>query len=104
MAAVLTLPPGFPPDYYRPPRLVRGLPRVAFLTPMQVNVLDSICEGKSNRMIAKDWGVSEDTIKTHVKGILGRMRARDRLHAACLVYSGEVVVYDGHRIISVGED
>jgi DNA-binding NarL/FixJ family response regulator len=69
-----------------------GAPRVVELSPMLVNVLDSLCEGKSNKQVKDDWGISEDTVKTHIKRLLRALDARDRLHAAVLVWSGAVEI------------
>lgn len=69
-----------------------GDPVVVALPPMLVNVLDSLCEGKSNRGIGKDWGISEDTVKTHLKRLYCKLGARDRVHAVAMVFSGAVDV------------
>jgi len=74
------------------PELFRGRPLQVLLTRMERNVLESLCEGKSNRMIAADWGLSEDTIKSHVKNLMAKLGARDRTHAVSLVWSGVCVV------------
>lgn len=69
---------------WSPPQL-RDTPRLVALSPMLVNVLDSLCEGKGNRAIAADWGISEDTVKTHIKRLLAKIGARDRTHIVALV-------------------
>ena len=69
-----------------------GDPVLVDLSPMLVNVLESLCEGKSNQMIADDWGVSEDTVKTHLKRLYVRLGARDRVHAVSLVFTRAVDV------------
>lgn len=74
------------------PTPFNGDPTVVPLPPMLVNVLDSLCEGKTNRAIGTDWGITEDTVKTHIKRLLRRIGARDRLHAVILVLSGAVEV------------
>lgn len=74
-----------PPQHDGPPRNVQ-------LPTMLANVLESLCEGKSNRQIATDWGISEDTVKTHMRRLFRKIGARDRLHAAVLVYNGELQV------------
>lgn len=62
------------------------------LPPMLVNVLESLCEGKPNAEIARDWGISVDTVKTHLKRLFGKIGARDRAHAVALVMSGTVEI------------
>jgi DNA-binding NarL/FixJ family response regulator len=74
------------------PELFRGVSLQVLLTRMERNVLESLCEGKSNRMIAKDWGLSEDTIKSHLRNLMAKIGARDRTHLVALVYSSVVVV------------
>lgn len=69
-----------------------GRPRIVALSPMLVNVLDSLCEGKPNAAIAEDWGISEDTVKTHLKRLFRALGARDRVHAVVLVLAAAVDV------------
>ena len=56
------------------------------LTPRQEEVLRGVAEGKSNLEIAKALFVSEGTVKAHVKAILQKLGARDRIHAVILAY------------------
>lgn len=65
---------------------------VVYLTPAQKRILESLLEGKSNALIAKDWGMAENTVKHHLKEILRKLGARDRLHAATLVLRGRVKI------------
>jgi len=37
--------------------------------------------GNSRKLIAAQLGISEETAKAHVKGILSKLGARDRTHA-----------------------
>lgn len=66
--------------------------RTAVVSPMLANVLESLCEGKSNKEIGTDWGICEDTVKTHLRRLFPKLGARDRLHAVILVLSGAVDV------------
>lgn len=50
------------------------------LTPQQVTILKMICAGKTNHQIAKELGLKEDTIKTHVKNIMSRLKLRRSFH------------------------
>ena len=74
------------------PALFRGIPLQVVLTRMERNVLESLCEGKSNRQIGADWGIAEDTVKSHVRNMMAKIGAQDRTHAASLVWSGAVAV------------
>lgn len=77
------------------PALFRGIPLQVVLTRMERNVLESLCEGKSNRQIGADWGIAEDTVKSHIRNAMAKVGAQDRTHAASLLWSGAVVVKVG---------
>lgn len=77
------------------PEMFSGSPRIVRITPMQAHVLESLCEGKSNRMIARDWGISEDTAKSHLRALIKNTGARDRTHLVSQLYSKALVVWTG---------
>lgn len=52
------------------------------LTPSEERILQSIVGGKSNKQIAFDLNVSENTVKTHVKNIFEKLNVSDRTSAA----------------------
>lgn len=52
------------------------------LTPRELEVLQLLAEGLSNRGIAHRLGVSEHTVKFHVNSILGKLNAQSRTEAA----------------------
>ena len=54
------------------------------LSPRQVVILRRIAEGRENKQIAYDMGITENTVKTHVKEIFYRLEAKDRAHAVAL--------------------
>ncbi|NJM32831.1 MAG: response regulator transcription factor, partial [Limnobacter sp.] len=58
--------------------------RMARITERQVSVLHRIAKGESNHEIAQNLGLSPETVKTHVRSILARLNARNRLEAAML--------------------
>ena len=51
------------------------------LTPREEEVLTLLARGERNRDIADILGISEETVKGHVKNILGKLGVRDRAHA-----------------------
>jgi DNA-binding NarL/FixJ family response regulator len=51
------------------------------LTSREIDVLRHVIEGNRNRDIAERLFVSEHTVKTHLKHILGKLGASDRTHA-----------------------
>jgi DNA-binding NarL/FixJ family response regulator len=52
------------------------------LTPREMDVLEQIVAGKSNKEIADELGVSEATVKTHINSLLGKLGVTDRTQAA----------------------
>lgn len=52
------------------------------LTPTESRILQHIVDGKANKEIAFELGVSENTVKTHVKNIFDKIGVSDRTSAA----------------------
>ena len=51
------------------------------LTPRQIEVLEKVAEGKSNKIIAYELGLSEGTVKLHVTAILKMLNVNNRTGA-----------------------
>jgi DNA-binding NarL/FixJ family response regulator len=77
-------------DLYRwqPPPVTEV--RQVIVTARQADVLNGICAGYSNRRTGHVLGITEDTVKSHVRDLLNALGARDRCHAAVLATSGAV--------------
>jgi DNA-binding NarL/FixJ family response regulator len=54
------------------------------LTPREIEVLEQVAAGNSNRIIAVRLEISEDTVKSHVRSILDKLGANDRTHAVTI--------------------
>jgi len=54
------------------------------LTPAEVDVLRLIAAGNTNKQIADQLSITEDTVKWRVKNILSKLGAHDRTHAAMI--------------------
>jgi DNA-binding NarL/FixJ family response regulator len=54
------------------------------LTPREIQVLSLVAAGNSNKLIASQLRINEETAKTHVKSILAKLDANDRTHAVIL--------------------
>lgn len=54
------------------------------LTEREIQVLEGIASGLSNREIGDDLGIAEATVKSHVNGILAKLSAKDRTDAAMI--------------------
>ena len=51
------------------------------LTPREREVLDRLAAGQSNRAISQSLGISENTVKNHVRKILEKLQATSRVDA-----------------------
>lgn len=51
------------------------------LSPRELEVLNIVKEGKNNKAIALELGVTESTIKSHIKNILLKLNVNDRTQA-----------------------
>jgi DNA-binding NarL/FixJ family response regulator len=74
-----TAPPGTPPEGFES------------LTPREVEVLTLMAHGLANGEIAQELVLSQETVKTHVKRILSKLRARDRVQGVVLAYEAGLV-------------
>lgn len=54
------------------------------LTPREQEILSHIAEGESNKVIAKHLGISDGTVKLHVKAILRKLGVHSRVEAAVI--------------------
>lgn len=57
---------------------------IAPLTHREIQILNCIAQGNTNKEIAYKLGTSEQTIKSHVSAILRKLNANDRAHAVAL--------------------
>jgi len=59
-------------------------PELADLTPREHEILCLLAEGQSNKVIARNLGISDGTVKLHVKSILRKLQVRSRVEAAVI--------------------
>ena len=64
------------------PHAARAQPLVDPLSPRELEVLQELADGLSNREIASRLYLSEGTVKNHVTNVLAKLGVRDRTQAA----------------------
>ncbi|MGW8172873.1 MAG: two-component system response regulator NarL [Pseudomonas sp.] len=66
-----------------------GQVQFSSLTKREKEVLRQIAKGQSNKMIARKLGITEGTVKVHVKNLLHKLGLRSRVEAAVWVLENE---------------
>jgi DNA-binding NarL/FixJ family response regulator len=54
------------------------------LSEREIQVLRSVAQGNSNKGVAAQLGVTEETVKAHMKSIVSKLNANDRTHAVTI--------------------
>ncbi len=54
------------------------------LTPRESEILKLIADGQSNKLIARNLGISDGTVKLHVKAVLRKLEVHSRVEAAVM--------------------
>lgn len=65
--------------------------KAALLSARELDVVEALCEGKSNREIAKSLAMSEATVKTHLSNVLHKLEVHDRLQIAVMALREGIV-------------
>jgi DNA-binding NarL/FixJ family response regulator len=76
---------------------VDGLPNEMFapLSPREMEILQHIARGQSNKEVAYELGISRQTVKNHMTSILRKLAVNDRTQAALYaVKRGWIRLYD----------
>jgi DNA-binding NarL/FixJ family response regulator len=80
-----------PPEVLNQPRpaptgrhgmLIDPSQRLAGMTPRQIEVYLAAARGLPNKLIARELGIAESTVKTHLSAVYGMLGVRNRTEAA----------------------
>jgi DNA-binding NarL/FixJ family response regulator len=61
------------------------------LSERELEVLKRVAAGNSNRQVAAQLGISEDTVKAHMKNISSKLSAKDRTHAVTIALKRGII-------------
>ena len=61
------------------------------LTEREISVLKRVAVGSANKQIATTLGISEETVKAHMKSILAKLAANDRTHAVTIALNRGII-------------
>lgn len=77
--------PVFPSAAAPAPGLARARARLAELSPAQTKVLAALADGRLNKQIAGDLGITEATVKAHLSAIFRKLGVDNRTQALLLM-------------------
>ena len=69
--------------------------RFSALTPREFEILRHLAEGQSNKEIARDLGITDGTVKLHVRSILRKLEVRSRVEAAVIAVEERIFQRQG---------
>jgi DNA-binding NarL/FixJ family response regulator len=61
------------------------------LTQREIEVLQQVATGAANKMVAGHLGISEETVKAHMRSILAKLSANDRTHAVMIALKRGII-------------
>ena len=65
-----------------PPSTLEADPRLAGLTPRQIDVYRAAARGLPNKLVARELGIEESTVKSHLSKVYAALGVRNRTEAA----------------------
>ena len=77
---------------------------VATLTERERQVLEHVASGQSNKVIAKALDISHNTVKLHVRHIMGKLNLRSRVEAAVFSFEYQHSPEGAKAMDTVGKD
>lgn len=74
----------------------RAPPAFSDLTPREREILCHLADGRSNKVIARVLGITDGTVKLHVKAILRKLAVHSRVEAAVIAVEKDLCARGGH--------
>lgn len=65
--------------------------RKSILSARELQVLECLSEGQSNKVIAGSLSISEDTVKAHLRSLYEKLGASDRAHAVAIALRQQLI-------------
>ena len=65
--------------------------RKSILSARELQVLECLSDGQSNKVIAASLSISEDTVKTHLRSLYEKLGASDRAHAVAIALRQQLI-------------
>jgi DNA-binding NarL/FixJ family response regulator len=76
----------------------RATAQVPQLSPREREIMHLMAEGRTAEAIANELSVSVETVRTHVRNVIRKLQARNRVHAIALALErGEIALSDDGR-------
>lgn len=61
------------------------------LTEREIEVLREVASGSANKIVAGRLGISEETVKAHMRSVLSKLGANDRTHAVTIALKRGII-------------
>jgi DNA-binding NarL/FixJ family response regulator len=61
------------------------------LTSREVQILECLADGQSNKVVATTLAITEDTVKSHLKKLYDKLGATDRAHAVAIALRQQLI-------------
>jgi len=62
-----------------------NFPADVCFTRRETELLDLLRRGMQNKLIAYELGISESTVKAHLRSIMAKLKAKNRTQAVCIL-------------------
>jgi len=74
------------------------------LTTREVQVLQLVAWGNSNKQVAAQLSIDGETVRMHMRSILGKLAANDRTHAVTIAVTRGILRFDEASIAPARQD